>query len=63
MYTEKEWLMKQEQINDELRQRAEERARRLSNERQRHIHVPALAPRKALQRTLASAARLLVVGG
>lgn len=65
MFTEKDWLKKQEQINEQLRRRAEERAHPLRDERPRRAqaHVRALAPRKVLRRTFASAARLLPLGG
>lgn len=62
MFTEKDWLRNQEQINDQLRQRAEERAHPLRDERPRRARR-ALAPRKMVRRTFASAARLLPLGG
>ncbi len=63
MLTEKEWLRQQEQINDRLRRRAEKRAHPRSDERPRRVTVRTLAPARLLQRTLASAARLLPTGG
>jgi hypothetical protein len=62
MFTEKDWLMKQEQINDQLRERAQEREHRLSGRRRPPIHVDAQTGHKVLHRTLARAGRLLLAG-
>jgi hypothetical protein len=62
MFTEKEWLMKQEQINDQLRERAEEREHRLNRRQRPRFHVDVPSGHRVLHRTLARAGRLLPAG-